>query len=1060
MNSAKKHPSIDELTAFGLGKLDDSAAEPISDHLATCDPCVATLAGLDGDTFIDLVERADKIVPPTHECNRSLDREEDHGPAEVPRELVEHPRYRTVELIGRGGMGDVYRAEHRLMNRDVALKVVNQHLIASPAAAERFRREVQAAAQLSHPNIVTSHDAEQTGDLHFLVMEFVEGTDLAKVVQQRAPLSVETVCDWIAQAATGLQHAHDCGLVHRDVKPHNLMVTSDGTVKILDFGLATVASFAEESLPDNPENGDASNPPPSGLRLTRTGMAMGTPDFMSPEQVVAPRSADARSDIYSLGCTLYYLLTGRPPYAEGSVAEKLSAHGEREPEPLAELRSDVPRELCELVGRMMARNPDDRIQTASAVAEALQSWTGTKTSQSQFRNDRRIPSGWRQPVLAVFGGLAFLAAATVVVLEWNKGTLTIESEADIAIRVMKGEEEYDRMKVTAGATSVRIAAGNYVVEIDGEIEGLSVEDGEVNLLRGTRRVVRIVQSPTEPDNLNVPTGPIISGVVDRKIIYRPPGERDDHADALRAGNLSTHVGQFNRYCQDHPIGEAQPPLTVDEVLSSIRWKLATDESFKEHPQYEELKRIINSHFLPDGWTIKGGPSRHIRRGGKRVFNDWEISLSFVPGGLAARPPIHVIRHRSLQPVHPPGKVETSQDPDGIPLAAAIRAFNDSELLIDGKPQPPLTEDEVLAAIERWNDRRDEAPVVNKDFAAFQRIAVTRTLPKGAKFEVLRGFRPDDGRAYYIYSARILIPTSNQENGTYAFTIREQFIRSRRETDRDRELLRHIKLGFPFGEANAVPHTDQFPGTWKLVRHTDRSVAEWVLEVGGSLSLQLKIGDRDSDWKLIGVRTRSDLPKGNIQLSFVVLQETDIHDHDLVRLRDLDGLSSVNLVGTNVTAAGIEKLRKALPECEIVWDGGTVKARTNVQGRGIPPAEVHRDEPESVGAEILSETIVISQDPQATGLRVSFKDVAGNTQQGSLSLPSRQPSRFVVAITENGRTVREWFGKYRLVGNELTWEFTSFNATGSRISPSPTDWDEVLKQDTSPRHPFGTYRRVE
>ncbi|MEZ6077944.1 MAG: protein kinase [Pirellulaceae bacterium] len=180
MRASQYHPTNEELTAFGLGKLDDSAAEPISRHLQACDPCLATLAGLEGDTFIDLVERADRVELPTADPNL------------IPRELANHPRYLTVELIGRGGMGDVYRAEHRLMNRTVALKVVNRKLVANKVAVERFRREVRAAAMLSHPNIVTSHDAEQIGDLHFLVMEFVVGTDLAKVVQKLGSATART----------------------------------------------------------------------------------------------------------------------------------------------------------------------------------------------------------------------------------------------------------------------------------------------------------------------------------------------------------------------------------------------------------------------------------------------------------------------------------------------------------------------------------------------------------------------------------------------------------------------------------------------------------------------------------------------------------------------------------------------------------------------------------------------------------------------------------------------------------------------------------------------------
>ena len=200
-------------------------------------------------------------------------------PSELPAELQEHPRYRIVERIGSGGMGDVYRAEHRLMNRSVALKLINSQLVKHPLAVERFRREVQAAARLTHPNIVTAFDAEQAGDVHFLAMEFVEGTDLATVVQQRGALPVAEACDCILQAAEGLQHAHEKGMVHRDIKPHNLMLSPNGQVRILDFGLA---GFATESAILEVDTGVGTEGDTTPLHLTTFGSVMGTPDYIAP----------------------------------------------------------------------------------------------------------------------------------------------------------------------------------------------------------------------------------------------------------------------------------------------------------------------------------------------------------------------------------------------------------------------------------------------------------------------------------------------------------------------------------------------------------------------------------------------------------------------------------------------------------------------------------------------------------------------------------------------------------------------------------------------------------
>src|SRR5262249_39480336 len=245
----------------------------------------------------------------------------------VPPELANHPRYRILEVLGAGGMGMVYKALHRLMERPVALKVIRRELIGDPAAVERFRREACGAASLAHANIVPAHDAEKAGDVHFLVMEYVEGTSLARLVAARGPLPVIQASDYARQACLGLQHAFERGMVHRDIKPQNLMLTPQGRIKILDFGLAR---FAREVAP----GGEARPPPrPSGpspdpTALTQTGTVMGTPDYIAPEQVRDPHAADIRADIYSLGCTLYFLLSGRVPFPGPSALDKLMAHNE------------------------------------------------------------------------------------------------------------------------------------------------------------------------------------------------------------------------------------------------------------------------------------------------------------------------------------------------------------------------------------------------------------------------------------------------------------------------------------------------------------------------------------------------------------------------------------------------------------------------------------------------------------------------------------------------------------------------------------------------------------
>jgi serine/threonine-protein kinase len=277
--------------------------------------------------------------------------------------------YLVLDRLGEGGMGQVFKAQHRHMNRVVALKVIRKDRLSHPKAVSRFYQEVQAAGQLHHPNIVLAFDAGEAGGTHFLSMEYVEGQDLHRLIREGGPLPVAQACDYIRQAALGLQHAHERGLVHRDIKPHNLLVTAVpagdqtadarggvwGTVKVLDMGLARWRQGLEEQ----------------GRGLTREGAVLGTADFMAPEQARDAHGADSRCDLYSLGCTLYYLLTGRTPFQAGSLTQLLLKHQTEEAVPLQSLRPDVPAGVLDIVRALLAKRPEDRIQTAAELAATV-----------------------------------------------------------------------------------------------------------------------------------------------------------------------------------------------------------------------------------------------------------------------------------------------------------------------------------------------------------------------------------------------------------------------------------------------------------------------------------------------------------------------------------------------------------------------------------------------------------------------------------------------------------------------------------------------------------------
>ena len=272
-------------------------------------------------------------------------------------------KYRLLELLGVGGMGAVYLCEHEFMKRLVAVKVLPVDKISSdPTALDRFYREARAVAALDHPNIVRAFDIDKFESVHFLVMEYVDGNSLqeivTKYVQRKAFYDPVRAAHAVAQAAAGLQHASDLGIVHRDIKPGNLLLDRRGTIKVLDMGLARFFDHRNDNLT---------------ARLDDK-CVLGTADYLAPEQATND-PIDVRADIYGLGGTLYFMLTGRSPFPDGTVAQKLVAHQTQKPKAVRLFRSDVPAGLIAVLEKMMEKKPADRYQTPLEVMEALEPWT-------------------------------------------------------------------------------------------------------------------------------------------------------------------------------------------------------------------------------------------------------------------------------------------------------------------------------------------------------------------------------------------------------------------------------------------------------------------------------------------------------------------------------------------------------------------------------------------------------------------------------------------------------------------------------------------------------------
>jgi WD40 repeat protein/serine/threonine protein kinase len=602
MTVAEVHPSDEELTAFTLGTLSDEAQASIEDHVATCTSCQERAAIAPGDSFVELVrsvrvhtsQEADTFVEAAAQVQTptplapvaeteglapvvalcvSAESGRPEIPDAIPPELVGHARYRVVRLLGSGGMGVVFKAEHLVMQQPRALKVIRPAYMARADALDRFRREVHNAARLSHPNIVTTHDAEDAGETHFLVMEYIDGTDLGRLVQERGPLRVDRACDYVRQAALGLQYAFEQDMVHRDLKPHNLMLTPDGLVKILDFGLARFASEAAATTAG-----------------TASGLVLGTVDYIAPEQAENARQADIRSDIYSLGCTLYHLLAGHPPFPTGNPFQKMKAHVEKNPQPLTELRDDLPEELMPILERMMAKDPKNRYQTPLEVALALERFTtpthvfpkgkprpiAAKTDRGQKivleKSPARRRNGRRNVALAaaLFFFVIGLLGAAVYRIATDKGELVITSESDdVKVVITQGGKQVDIIDAkTDKAIRLALRSGEYELELKGAPEGLKLDIKNAKLTRGETVLATITRTEVaRTDNSGI-------ALTERPAAKRPP-------DGVVAwwpgdGNAKDSVGDNH--------GELKGGVTFSPGIAGKAFRLDGATRFVEVPR--------------------------------------------------------------------------------------------------------------------------------------------------------------------------------------------------------------------------------------------------------------------------------------------------------------------------------------------------------------------------------------------------------------------------------------------------------------------------------------------
>ncbi|HEY3969176.1 MAG TPA: protein kinase [Planctomycetaceae bacterium] len=541
-----------DLRNYALGASDDSTSEEIERHLAECPACEETLSGFDNsaDTLMRHLPLA--AGAPLESASVASDRpgwlEQLRGgppgaagrssdpalaPSPLPfRALHELPAYELLGVLGHGGMGIVYRARHRQLNRVVAMKVLQPRLTAAVEARQRFEREIRILGSLHHPGVVMATDAGQIGSAAYLVMEFIDGVDLARLVKRSGPLSVAEACAVGRDMADALAAAHRAGAVHRDVKPSNVMIDRSGRVKLLDFGLAQLATLST----DDPE--------------TSLGQLLGTLEYMAPEQARPEGLVDSRVDLYGLGATMFFLLTGRSPRGTGarrSLLEQLRSLSEDQPCDVRALRPDVPVPLSELIAALLSRDPAGRPASAEVVAQAFSEWSGGNLAErvvdmaamgdesqhpdSREEADRSLsrllgivpdeapaaPGTVAEADVAVptiasgkstgrrIASLIALAACAAaiwfgvtIILETPNGTLRIESEVlGVRVEVLDEKDQARELTIDRNERETVLRAGQYRVRLAGEHDGLTISPTMITLRKGKAEVAKITRVPSE-----------------------------------------------------------------------------------------------------------------------------------------------------------------------------------------------------------------------------------------------------------------------------------------------------------------------------------------------------------------------------------------------------------------------------------------------------------------------------------------------------------------------------------------------------------------------------------
>lgn len=608
-----------QLKDYALGILADEDSGEVERHLAVCEHCDSAVATFDGSA--DSLIRTLRLKPEpadepswierlaTEPCSNSIPEVEETPRDPAPEDPLVVGDYRLQQVIGRGGMSVVFSASHQRLGREVAFKVLRQPALAGRRAIDRFSREMKSIGGLSHPAIVQATDAGEHEGVQYLVMERVDGIDLSRLLYQTGPLQVSEACRLVCEVADALVHAHEAGIIHRDIKPSNVMLDQHGRVKLLDFGLARLTETAGEVT-----------------QQTTVGQLLGTLDYMAPEQANGD-PVDGRADVYSLGATLFRLLTGKPPFgrsAEMPLLEFVRRMGTEEAPPITELRTDIPEELATVIANSLASDVTRRIKSAAELRDSLEpfardadllplaaeasggqqpfdSATATVASevyeavghmfprrattvppkQNATNRGNRFGPWWLALIaMALLGPLVYFGVT--ILLTTPEGTVQIESEVDdVRVELVHEKEGATKLRVNRNGKETEVLVGRYRVHIVGESDGLEVTPRSIVVKRGETVVARVFRKKT-PD--------------------KQPGDRKE--PSIKVYSVKSQVSEVAKTLE-----ALMPGRVVNE--DTRRRTLHIKATPAEHEEIAELIRKLEPPVAPDAGTVSVFPMSQL-----------------------------------------------------------------------------------------------------------------------------------------------------------------------------------------------------------------------------------------------------------------------------------------------------------------------------------------------------------------------------------------------------------------------------------------------------------------